>query len=173
MTSRYWCYQCDRAYTYIITEDITQCTQCNCEFIEKLEHQDFQRNDAIQIQVPPGVNISPESLEHIANFIRFAEDRMILNMVQDSQMDQVLEESLNDPPPQKKVCKRFISTLEEIPLSDTCTICQDTMGEIGYKLPCGHIFHKDCLLQWFDNQNTCPECRHEFPEETKEEEESL
>ena len=27
------------------------------------------------------------------------------------------------------------------------------------KLPCNHIFHKNCLRSWFQRQQTCPTCR--------------
>jgi sulfur relay (sulfurtransferase) DsrC/TusE family protein len=27
------------------------------------------------------------------------------------------------------------------------------------KLPCDHIFHKNCLRSWFQRQQTCPTCR--------------
>ena len=41
-----------------------------------------------------------------------------------------------------------------------CGICMDSFydGEMVKKLPCGHIYHKDCLSQWMQNNNKCPFC---------------
>ncbi len=32
-------------------------------------------------------------------------------------------------------------------------------------MPCGnsHIFHPPCLAPWLENNNSCPNCRHELP----------
>jgi len=26
--------------------------------------------------------------------------------------------------------------------------------------PCGHVFHMQCVLQWFESKKNCPQCRH-------------
>ena len=45
---------------------------------------------------------------------------------------------------------------------EICCICQDIVdnGEQVYELPeCKHIFHTNCIVTWFRNQNTaCPLC---------------
>ncbi len=53
--------------------------------------------------------------------------------------------------------------------SDTiCIICREEMSSPNgindtnqqiKKLPCDHIFHKNCLRSWFQRQQTCPTCR--------------
>ena len=49
-----------------------------------------------------------------------------------------------------------------------CIICREEMsnGDANEsniqqikKLPCDHIFHKNCLRSWFQRQQTCPTCR--------------
>ena len=41
-----------------------------------------------------------------------------------------------------------------------CSICIDKFkeNELLKKLKCGHVFHKECLSQWFLNMNNCPTC---------------
>lgn len=47
-------------------------------------------------------------------------------------------------------------------LSENCVICADLYkkDEFIIKLDCEHIFHKKCILKWFDKDNTCPLCRN-------------
>ncbi|XP_054278073.1 E3 ubiquitin-protein ligase TRAIP-like [Macrosteles quadrilineatus] len=44
-----------------------------------------------------------------------------------------------------------------------CTICSDLFtgqdSEVVYATSCGHLFHQQCLLQWYERSPTCPQCR--------------
>lgn len=51
---------------------------------------------------------------------------------------------------------------------DTCPICQEALpvGSKAKAMPCGHIFHDDCLVSWVSKNNSCPMCRFdELPSE--------
>jgi len=51
---------------------------------------------------------------------------------------------------------------------ETCPVCQEEIpvGGLAKKLPCGHLFHDDCLMQWLEKANSCPMCRaSELPSE--------
>ena len=39
-----------------------------------------------------------------------------------------------------------------------CSICYDVIHQ-PYPLPCAHIFHRTCILQWLTQNPTCPVCR--------------
>ena len=48
--------------------------------------------------------------------------------------------------------------------SDYCVIC---MKNITYKnelkgLPCKHKYHKECIHNWLQHNNTCPICREKI-----------
>ena len=59
-------------------------------------------------------------------------------------------------------CKKGDDGKIELP---SCTVCQEefALGNKGMLLPCGHIFHKECLTPWLTSHNTCPVCRFELP----------
>ena len=100
----------------------------------------------------------------------------------------ILNQSFNE---QKEIIKplqvEFKEQLEIHTVTDkdtfdklSCAICQDvfTLNEHIIKLPCNdkpHFFHKEnteeCngILPWFEEHNTCPVCRTEFPKESEPE----
>lgn len=54
---------------------------------------------------------------------------------------------------------------ELVACEHTCIICRDLMeaGPGAKRLPCGHIFHLDCLRLWLQQQQSCPTCRADIP----------
>ena len=65
---------------------------------------------------------------------------------------------------ESKHCKKGQSGVLEPP---TCTVCCEgiVLGSKGMFMPCGHIYHPDCLNPWLKEHNTCPVCRYELPTE--------
>jgi hypothetical protein len=46
---------------------------------------------------------------------------------------------------------------------ETCTICQDTITNGATRIRhCGHVFHGNCISQWFSMNARCPVCRHDI-----------
>jgi hypothetical protein len=58
----------------------------------------------------------------------------------------------------KKKVVAWKGIFESDMLNCTCPICLDK-GNMNIKLPCGHWFHKKCILEWFKNSDNCPLCR--------------
>ena len=67
---------------------------------------------------------------------------------------------------EEKHCKKKGSKLEP----PCCTVCCDNIekGTKGMFMPCGHIYHPDCLKPWLETNNTCPVCRFDLPLEDPE-----
>ena len=101
--------------------------------------------------------------------------------------NNILNRSFNDQGGAKKSCSTsFINELEQVVITNEdvdnklcCAICQDNfkMGEKVLKLPCQdpHYYHFESdkelcegILPWLKDNNSCPICREEFPEEEKE-----
>jgi len=58
----------------------------------------------------------------------------------------------------RKVMKRVKSNM----LTDnTCSICLEPLTQnVATALPCGHRFHKDCIVNWLSrSQGKCPNCK--------------
>ena len=79
-------------------------------------------------------------------------------------MDQIFNEKNDDK--QKNIIKDKIMKIPQIYYKSNkyinceCSICFDQFkeNEMLKQLPCEHIFHKECLGQWFLNMNNCPFC---------------
>ena len=44
----------------------------------------------------------------------------------------------------------------------SCTTCLEllTASDELSSVPCGHVFHTQCILQWFETgKSNCPQCR--------------
>ncbi|GKA58804.1 E3 ubiquitin protein ligase CIP8 [Tanacetum coccineum] len=64
----------------------------------------------------------------------------------------------------KTVEKSGVSGFSE--LSEACAICKDKVfnseEEVVKELPCGHMYHEECIVPWLGSRNTCPICRYEL-----------
>ncbi|CAO3696577.1 unnamed protein product [Rhizopus stolonifer] len=142
-------------------------------------------NPESAMQPSEHVETNVEQLLQTANFLNQFREQMQAegNVDQEQFLDnlvsQLLEESQNDikgPPP---ASKRFMNSLPIIRVSnddDTCIICKDSLkgsSNAVTKMPCGHLFDKECIIPWLELHNTCPMCRYqvETEEKVKEEEE--
>ena len=46
---------------------------------------------------------------------------------------------------------------------DTCSVCLSNLEGPCKTLPCGHVFHRRCILEWSrTGHHTCPYCRQPF-----------
>ncbi|VVA30488.1 PREDICTED: E3 [Prunus dulcis] len=47
-----------------------------------------------------------------------------------------------------------------------CVVCLENMlsGDRVTRMPCSHIFHGDCIVEWLKQGHICPLCRFELPQ---------
>ncbi|XP_016178620.1 E3 ubiquitin-protein ligase RING1-like [Arachis ipaensis] len=90
--------------------------------------------------------------------------------------DLIIEESMEDPNNIKMVpaSKNAIESLEKVKLennnhlAERCSIC---LTEFDYgddaeqvsSMPCKHVYHQECLIQWLKTSHLCPLCRYPMP----------
>eukprot|EP00938_MAST-03A_sp_MAST-3A-sp1_P004267 g4267.t1 len=87
-------------------------------------------------------------------------------------MDSILNQLLQvEGRAKPRTSQEFIKNLKEIEISDAssedCAVCKECFEkkQIAHRLPCGHMYHRDCILPWIQKHNTCPVCRHVLPSE--------
>ncbi|KAI9845777.1 MAG: hypothetical protein M1838_001538 [Thelocarpon superellum] len=80
----------------------------------------------------------------------------------------------------RRASRKAIETLVDVDLNSldeddrACSICLERLGmpeptqgkiETPVKLPCGHVFGKNCIKTWFGEHCTCPSCRRKVESE--------
>lgn len=43
-----------------------------------------------------------------------------------------------------------------------CSICLEEFKNNSIKICCGHHYHSECILKWFDKDRSCPNCRIKY-----------
>ena len=66
--------------------------------------------------------------------------------------------------------KASIEALKKVRVDVSCTarecsICLEEFcnGSEVMRMPCSHIYHKDCIVKWLETSHLCPLCRFPMP----------
>lgn len=97
-----------------------------------------------------------ENIQTIVNNNQQFAKKHKTNGIQDSILSKLKKFKLT-----KKYCKTGKDGKMELP---NCCICLSEIqkGKETILLPCGHMFHSKCCLNWLKENNTCPMCRFEI-----------
>lgn len=62
------------------------------------------------------------------------------------------------------ILQEYTRLAEEKELGADCAIClcPFVLGELVSQIACIHVFHPNCILQWFSEKPQCPLCRRPF-----------
>ncbi|EDS42035.1 HSPC238 [Culex quinquefasciatus] len=99
-----------------------------------------------------------------------AQNHQLLLMVRFLQQNGFFADDLNTdqlPPPASKALVAALPERQVAADDERCAICikpndPDGDNEAFLVLPCGHDFHKSCIVPWLEKTNSCPLCRHEM-----------
>lgn len=69
----------------------------------------------------------------------------------------IIEDTRDQHRPPEREVDEILSTQDEMP---DCSICIEPIKPNSsiVKLPCSHIFHPECIKQWFKGSKRCPNC---------------
>ena len=97
------------------------------------------------------IQIRDEIVEYLLNIINIRNPYEIIEEETDEISDADLTKFLNN-----------LEYLNSNEIQQECSICLESNEKDNCfgKLPCNHIFHITCILQWgYKNNITCPICR--------------
>lgn len=170
-SEEYWCFACQQKVLTEVRDDNRYCVLCNSDFIEDLleDHPEDFVVEGTSPPPPPRARFNfvfPPMLplQNMDNLV-MGPGGMIAPFQQIAEMIHASQQ-----PPKKPTSKDFLSNLHvrDIRADDElekCYVCQDDYveGDEVVVLPCGHGYHRDCILPWCREHNTCPVCRYELP----------
>ena len=88
-------------------------------------------------------------------------------------MDEVVSYSLEDGMdvdvdmviPATKASIEALEKLEGLNSMGKCMICleQLSLEDEVCRMPCSHVYHADCIIQWLKKSHMCPLCRFKMP----------
>ncbi|KAK4835066.1 hypothetical protein QYF36_004796 [Acer negundo] len=93
-------------------------------------------------------------------------DRKVLRMnvsvsVVGDEQEQVVESEIEGP-----ASDESIQALEivRVLVEQQCGICLEEFsgGVEARRMPCSHVFHGHCIVNWLRNRKFCPSCRFEL-----------
>lgn len=175
--SRTICHACTIEFSSETRNDAQElvCPRCDrSEFIENLGHEAIE-TAPIPLFGASSLQSHNGYMSATALMLQFLEHQM-----REELLDSALQDlrsrvaHLDDAPKALPVPMVVIDSFPEVQLKASdiedgamCCICDEKYceGATMVSLPqCHHMFHRPCLTRWFRFKNTCPICRHAFPE---------
>ncbi|XP_031269022.1 RING-H2 finger protein ATL78-like [Pistacia vera] len=81
--------------------------------------------------------------------------------------------SINDqvvhPVPASQSSIEALKRTKIVGFSKQCVICLEeiSIGSEATCMPCSHVYHQDCIVNWLEKSNLCPLCRFQMPSSTE------
>ena len=184
-SKKYWCHNCKKTFNkiYIESQPI-ECIFCYNQICEEIIENENNPQNYIPYN-PRGEENQPQIIR-ISNPNNFLID-FVLNLLNMNYEEEEIETILNylmnndtnrygSPPASKKEIEKlnkYILTKEKLDnfgIENICSVCKEEfqIGNEMLDLPCKHYFHKDCLMPWLNQHDSCPVCRFELQTEDED-----
>jgi DNA-directed RNA polymerase subunit RPC12/RpoP len=171
---RYFCHFCHRIFAWGNAERPMDsvCPYCNSSFLELVSRNE-RSSDPVAASHRTYSQLSLEQARRITNataMLRLLETQLREELESLQHAFESANVSLDTRAAKGKLTHVMKGRLVTKPLSlDTiccqpsCPICSDdfVVDMEGLHLPCGHIFHRDCVMPWLEQKQNCPICRAE------------
>ena len=185
-SKKYWCYNCKKTFNkiYIESQPI-ECIFCYNQICEEITGNENNNPQNYIPYNPRGEENQPQIIR-ISNPNNFLID-FVLNLLNMNYEEEEIETILNylmnndtnrygSPPASKKEIEKlnkYILTKEKLDnfgIENICSVCKEEfqIGNEMLDLPCKHYFHKDCLMPWLNQHDSCPICRFELKTEDED-----
>lgn len=112
------------------------------------------------IEFRPELPETDRYIENPADYVGAAEYQSLLQNLAEA-------EGRRGAPPIVKSAMENLRTMEIKSEEESyiCAVCKDAVnvGDFAKEMPCGHGYHRACIIQWLGARNSCPICRFDLP----------
>ena len=81
--------------------------------------------------------------------------------------EEVFADDIDPPKMMRPASKTAIEGLEKVKIDErlvSCSVCFEdiSIGTEARRLPCSHVYHTGCIVNWLQESNKCPLCRYKM-----------
>jgi RNA polymerase subunit RPABC4/transcription elongation factor Spt4 len=181
---QYFCHSCHRLFggSFAEPSEMT-CPMCNSAFVEMVQGATQQDLMPVRRGMVSNSQLTPEQMRRFSNataMLRLLETQLREELEQlqlSFEADHLrINESLrngrqSDVPKLSKIMagklRMCLLDLDVVCSQPSCPICSEdfVVGTEETKLPCGHLYHRTCVMPWLETKQNCPICRTELSDE--------
>lgn len=136
---------------------------------------EFLSNNQLQ-RITPGLISQIQSRVHNYHYFQLIARPQLIPLIidvqlpsryeEDEDIEQSMEQVVTIPPSKEAIAslKKIEETSEKAKI-ERCCICLENFEENDdvSGMPCDHIYHKNCIVEWMKISHTCPLCRFQMP----------
>ncbi|KAM0860415.1 hypothetical protein ACQ4PT_046544 [Festuca glaucescens] len=190
----FYCYECDATVSLpappAAPSRLLLCPRCRGDFLEENPNPSISSPPPPPPPPPPGLLTDSSSsegtddldgIDHTA--ARAYLSRLVRRLYDDptsvataaaaavSALRQQGHIAGQGQPPAPPASIAAVPSVEVSEPAAVCAICKDDLplAASARRLPCGHLYHSTCIVQWLQMHNSCPVCRYCLPSTDLEE----
>ena len=118
----------------------------------------------------PAAALTPEAVaQQLARFMSEAGLGLGAAMAEEMGGLEGLAEQEEGAPPASRDARDALRLVTVPASGQSCAICLEDFGPKAKakQLPCEHLFHESCVIEWLERHNSCPVCRFALASEKR------